>query len=859
MTGRALILLFVVGLWLGVSAARADENNQRHFATKVWPLLAERCLACHGKDPEQIKGGLDLRTLSAARRGGDSGEPAIIAGQPEASPLVLSALRTHEAWEPMPPKENDRLSDEQLVALREWIRNGADWPEPEQIRHLAERPAAGLITVSTSGGLDRVWDNRGYRPEDLWAYRPLRRNQPPTKDIHPIDAFINARLPAAGLQPTVRADPRSLLRRATIDLTGLPPTPSAVATFLADQTDAEAGWSRLLDRLLASERYGEQMARHWLDVVRYADTAGFSNDFERPNAWRYRDYVIRAFNRDLPYDRFIREQIAGDELPDGGVEGVLATGFLRMGPWEHLGMAVEAETRQQWLDDTVNIVGNAFLGLELSCVKCHDHKFDPLPTRDYYSLQAVFAGTQPADVRAPFTERESRVGFERRQATEAFAKTLKANGRRRIAGLNRKTIERRVLRWPKSYQPVALSVYNGAPRTFNSTALNNFPPDAEQRGNAIRTVNILGGGSLAAPLAEVRPGTLSAANSLSDWNAPPIPATLAGRRLALADWIADARNPFTARVIVNRVWGWHFGGRPLVATPNSFGVKGARPSHPELLDWLAAWFIEHDWSGKQLHRLIMTSEAYRRSIEIPAGIERDAAHKWLAAFPVRRLAAEELRDAMLQAAGELNLAAGGPPARPQMNWDAALSPVNVQSGIDMPYRPDRTPAERNRRSVYAYHMRSRRDPLLEVFNQPGSERSCELRGESIVVAQAFTLLNGDFANDRAIAMADRLARTHDAPSNQIDAAFGLALGRPATKRERTDCLQFLVAQTTHHTAHPAPRSEVRERVAAVSRHDPAFAKSYQPDLQAADVAPPTRALADLCLTLFNTSEFLYLP
>jgi hypothetical protein len=346
---------------------------------------------------------------------------------------------------------------------------------------------------------------------------------------------------------------------------------------------------------------------------------------------------------------------------------------------------------------------------------------------------------------------------------------------------------------------------------------------------------------------------------LNAWKADVFPESAEGRRLALAGWLVDRRHPLTARVIVNRVWGWHFGNQPLVATPNGFGVKGAKPTHPELLDWLADWFMEHGWSLKKLHRLIMTSEAYRRAVAAPRGADAGRAAELLASFPVRRLTAEELRDALLQASGELNPELGGIPARPQMHWDAAQTPVNVQSGIDLPHRPDRTAAERNKRTVMAHHQRSRRDPLLEVFNQPASERSCDLRRESIVVPQTLALMNGDFTHDRAIAMADRLMKGSATMPSRITAAYRRLLGRAPRAEELSECAQFVAEQTRHHETHPASRVDVRRLVALASPYDPDYARTYEPDLQAADVNAETRALADLCLTLFNTSEFLYLP
>ena len=331
-----------------------------------------------------------------------------------------------------------------------------------------------------------------------------------------------------------------------MDLTGLLPTGEEVGRFETDE--CTAAWPALIDRLLDSPQYGAQMARRWLDVVRYADSAGFSNDFDLANAWRYRDYVIRSFNRDTPFDRFVLEQIAGDELPDANAETLLATGFLRMGPWEHLGMAVAAETRQQWLDDVVNSVGNTFLGLEMSCFKCHDHKFDPLPTRDYYAMQAVFATTQPADIKLAFLPEENTTGFDTRKAeadalAERFSKKRGEKGG--FAGFNRTTIQRRVERWAKAYEPVALGVFNGPTCTMDSTSLFSYPPAADAGDGLLMTVNILRGGSLGAPGDVVGPAALSAIADLNAWTVDPFPEGADGRRLAVANWLVDRRNPLT--------------------------------------------------------------------------------------------------------------------------------------------------------------------------------------------------------------------------------------------------------------------------------------------------------------------------
>jgi hypothetical protein len=348
------------------------------FATDVLPLLKAKCFACHGDDPKDLRGGLDLRTREGMLAGGDSGDPALVPDEPAKSWLVKAA-----AWDglKMPPKENDRLSAEQVTVLRKWVAAGAPWPDAARVARLRESrwnaTAADAVAVKTSGGLSDEWTNRRYNPADLWAYQPVRRHSvPETRNSthetrNAVDAFIAAKLDEKRLQPAAEADRRTLIRRVTFDLTGLPPTPEQIATFVAD--DRPDAYEQLVDRLLASPAYAEQQARHWLDVARYADSNGFSNDYERPHAWRYRDYVVRSFAADKSFDRFILEQLAGDELEPNNPEMLIAVGFLRCGPWEHTGMSVAAVTRQQYLDDVTNAVGETLLAAPLACCRCHDH------------------------------------------------------------------------------------------------------------------------------------------------------------------------------------------------------------------------------------------------------------------------------------------------------------------------------------------------------------------------------------------------------------------------------------------------------------------------------------------------------
>ncbi|MEX2176794.1 MAG: DUF1553 domain-containing protein [Pirellulaceae bacterium] len=894
---------------------RAAAGEGRGAFAPVRAILVEKCLVCHGNDADDLQGNYDLRTRAAALRGGESGQPAIMPGKPDESPLLRAVAWQDDALQ-MPPKENDRLSAEQIDTLRRWIVAGAQWEAPAATAAGPARSADGWasepggVRIATSGGLSNDWDARLYDSDAVWAYRPIRRPEVPTHATHPIDAFLLEKLRARGIDGFAPpANSTTLARRAAFDLTGLPP---------AGGVSEEEAFSETIQRLLESPHYGERQAQHWLDVVRYADTAGFSNDFERPHAWRYRDYVIRSFQADKPFDQFIREQLAGDELDSQDPELLIATGYLRMGPWEHTGMTVAAVTRQQYLDDVTHQVGVSLLGQGLRCASCHDHKFDPLPTKDYYRMQAIFAPVQFAQRSAEFLPSENVRHFAEARAQvqarldrvlaaqealkqknkEAIAAFLAERGvksldeipagerpkadylggtfgltktdlsLRKIQQKSRMYLERELQR----FEPAALAVYSGPPNGYTSLKPLYAVP-AKPKGT-VQVVNILTGGALESPSEAVSPGVLSAmagsneALAPSAWNT--IPSDSSGRRLALAQWIASSHNTLTARVIVNRVWQQHF-GRGLVATPNNFGKMGARPTHPELLDWLATWLIDRGWSLQRLHTLIMTSAAYQQSSQRPDMDKLqaiDARNDLLAWFPPRRLSAEEIRDAMLLASGELNRAAGGPGVYPEMNWEVALQPRHIMGSVAPAYLPSRTPAERNRRTIYAFRIRTLPDPLLEVFNRPGSEASCERRDETTVTPQVFALFNSEQAANRALAMAARLQREHASEEPRLAAAFQLVYGREISPAEQARCLAHLTKMTAHHRAHPPTPTElptsvrrgmVEELTGEMVYWDEDLSplKDYQRDLLPWQVQPEVRALADVCLVLLNSNEFLY--
>ncbi len=856
--------------------AVAAPSAQELFLDTIQPTLKQECLGCHGEANVFAK--LDLRSREAALKGGQRG-PAIVSGDPDSS-LLLTAI-DHAGELQMPPGGAEKkLPLDVREAFRDWIAAGAPYAKGE----------------STAN-----WD---FEEADLWAFRPLGKVDPPVEGVNPaevrttVDSFVLAKLAQQGIQPAPRADRITLIRRLTFGLTGLPPTPDEVDAFVNDQS--RGAYKELVERLLDSPRYGERWGRHWLDVTRYADTAGYSNDFERPNAWRYRDYVIRSFNEDKPYDRFILEQIAGDELFPEDPEAMIATGFLRSGPWEHTGMAVAAVTRQLFLDDVTHHVGQSFLGLTLGCARCHDHKFDPIPTKDYYRMQAVFAKTAFARRPLEFLASETTEGFERgREAFDARLAALERGmhdlheaARERLAReqgaeaaaqasssiLQRhmdkeqaellKLLRKRVTMHKLSklrFEPLAMTVSNGLVPAWDTVAARNSYMKREEYENA--TTRVLVGGDIQAPAEEVAPGTLEAVERYGALPEPKIPDTVNGRRSMLAQWIADPRNPLTVRVMVNRIWQYHF-GRGLAANANNFGKMGKKPTHPELLDWLAGFFVDHGWSVKAVHRVILYSEAYQRSnahADRESLDQKDPENLYLARFSARRLEAEELRDSMIAVAGELSDLAGGPGTYPQINSDVARQPRHAMGTLRPVYEAEPTRRRRNRRSVYSFQQRSLMDPMVEVFNGANPDLTCERRESSTVPTQAFALLNAEQSRDMAMIMAGRLTGL---PANErVDTAFRLAYSRSPTDEELGWSDDFLKRMTDHHAETPAPPRRPPDDVVHHLTSEltgekfefvqPGYRGPYEHNPHPSGATPQARALADLALALFNSNEFVY--
>ena len=859
--------------FLLIPAFAADLNDL--FRTTIEPVLKRDCHGCHGTTQALAK--LDLTTREAMLRGGQRG-PVFTPGHATDS-LLYQAIEAKGDLKMPPGEASKRLPAETVAAFKQWIDGGAPWSAPERA------PSWG-----------------DYKEENLWAFRPLRQ----TFSHSTIDGFISAKLTEKGLRKAPPTDRRTLIRRATIDLTGLPPSPADIDRFVKDPS--RQAYAQLIDRLLASREYGERWGRHWLDVVRYADSGGYSNDFERPNAWRYRDYVIRAFNNDKPYDQFIREQIAGDELYPGQPEALIATGFLRAGPWEHTAMSVEAVTRQMFLDDVTHAVGTTFMGLTLGCARCHDHKFDPIPTKDFYRMQAVFASTEFARPPAPFLPVENVKGFD---AGRAALHTIVERTRQHMNVFDHLTLDRamkkhraaRVEDLPpgvaeqakrskgslsafemeefKLYQkhmqlyresldrfePKAFAVSSGPLDGVTDGGPNlKYPPRKDYQPPVVA---ILPGGNLQAPGEKVTPGLPSLVARYSHYADASIPSTINGRRAALAQWIASAEHPLTARVMANRIWQDHF-GRGIAAESNNFGKMGRKPTHPELLDWLAGTFVKKGWSVKALHREIMLSETYQRSSQPPhpAQLDRDDPDNNLLSFyPPRRVEAEVLRDSILAVAGELSPDAGGPGTFPQINADVAKQPQHRMGSLAPVYRASARKRDRHRRTIYSFQQRSLVDPMIDVFNGASMDFSCERRETSVVPTQAFALLNSQFVQDMALAAAARIEREAPAPSAQIGRAFQLAFGRLPSEAERSLSLAHYRKSRLQHGTHPPPppappqpivhmiTSELTgEQQRFVQQEDPL---EYEMNLHPSQVGPGTRALANLMLSLFNSNEFVY--
>ena len=714
----AIVLLMCLGESVHAQSTSAGAAAMEHFERKIRPLLLNRCVKCH--DGEKAKGKLRLDSAGGLAMGGASG-PALVAGKPEQS-LLIKLVR-HMGDVKMPP--DSKLRDQEINDLVTWVKNGAIWPGG----NLAGPKALPTETRFTQ------------EQKAFWAFQPIAEVSPPWVKNHawaksPLDQFILAKLEAAGLTPAAGADKRTLLRRATFDLTGLPPTPQEIAAFLAD-TSSDA-FAKVVDRLLNSHHYGERWARHWLDAVRYAETTANDGNFVTRYAWRYRDYVVRAFNQDKPYDQFVIEQLAGDLLPATtdhrlAADRVIATGLLMLGP-KALAEPDKEQVRMDIVDDQIDVTGRVFLGMTLSCARCHDHKFDPIPTADYYSLAGIF------------------------RSTEVMRDEV------RNAGMWQE--------WPLVTAPgekpiLVMAPKEGVPRNLK----------VHLRGNHLT-------------LGHVTPRRFL--QIVDGPKSPPLTTTQSGR-LELARWIASKNNPLAARVMVNRLWQHHF-GVGLVATSDNFGVRGEKPSHPQLLDWLAARFIHKGWSVKEMHRLIMLSSTYQTSgVAHEKGLQTDPTHRLLWRMPRRRLDAESLRDAMLAVSGKLDRKVGGDESGEFLFREGEV----IDKSRDY-IRPNRVNADHafylasTRRSLYLPSVRNALPDVLTLFDSADPNSVTAVRNETTVTPQALFLLNNPFVREQALHFAKRLlADAGETDANRIRTAYRLALGRDPTDDETKTSLAFV--------------------------------------------------------------------
>jgi cytochrome c553 len=780
--------------------AQLAPESAQFFENRIRPLLAETCFRCHGE--KNRKGNLRLDSRAAILTGGDRG-PALVPGHPEKSLLVQAIQHDNDELK-MPPTQ--KLAREKIADLTRWIQMGAPWPGAEQ--HAIAPPKSGEYQISAK---DRAH----------WAFQPVKRPPVPTVKngawiANPIDAFILAGLEAKGLQPNPPASRQELLRRVYYDLTGLPPSPHEVAAFLADSSPR--AYEDLVDRLLGSPHYGEKWARHWLDLVRFAETNSYERDNPKPHAWRYRDYVIRAFNQDKPYDQFIREQLAGDELPNPDADAIIATGYYRLGIWDDE-PSDPAQARYDGLDDIVATTGQVFLGLTVDCARCHDHKIDPIPQKDYYRLLAFFHNINHFRNGGPTDERPILPTPEARKLYEGRL-------REREEKLNRLEDEIKAVVGddnPDKLSGGRAAAYKKLRKQF--AALKRQPVAEEmalcvsEAGRKAPDTFVLLRGNPHVKGAKVEP----AFPMIFDEPAPALPepavdAKSSGRRRVLADWIASKDNRLTVRVMANRVWQNHF-GRGIVRTPNDFGLHGSRPTHPELLDWLASEFAGQGWRLKSMHRLILTSNTYRMSSRgNDKALSPDPANDLFWRFDMRRLSAEEIRDSLLAVSGCLNPKMYGPGVFPEI-------PKEVLAGQSMPGRGwgKSPPEEQNRRSIYVHVKRSLLLPILESFDLAEADRSTPVRFVTTQPMQALAMVNGDFLNKQAAIFAERLKR---------DA------GEDVAKQVR---LGLFLA-----TARQPGEQEIRRGVRLIET------------LRREDGASPEQALRYFCLMVFNLNEFLYL-
>ncbi|HEV2667135.1 MAG TPA: PSD1 and planctomycete cytochrome C domain-containing protein [Blastocatellia bacterium] len=843
--------------------ARLPQESAQDLSRQAYAVLRQNCFGCHGAAKMS---GLDLRTAESVLAGGDNGK---VIEPSDASASGLYQFITHQSKPAMPPGK--KLPDGAIETLRRWIEAGASFDG-------FEKDAATGKDDGTAKLIERP-----ITPEerDFWAFRPPRRSPRPSVShpgwgANPIDAFLLAKMKAKGLKPSPRADRPTLIRRAYLDLTGLPPAPEEVEAFVKDSSPG--AWERVIDRLLASPHYGERWARHWLDLVRYADSGGFEFDVDRPDAWRYRDYVVKAFNEDKPYDRFIREQLAGDEYAPDSQEAMIATGFLRLGPE---GGGGGERGRQDALDDLITTTSLTFMGLTVGCARCHDHKFDPIPQKDFYRIQAIFAPSRPisyplvgSDVVAAHKAETQRIeGLQRplkKTKDELEAPYLKAlvdeavsrlpeymqiawrtppekrtPGQRLNVQQIKKTLEDDTLSQKLTEKDIVARMSADDKRRHQELveqikALDRQKPKPYPTARAIGESGSKPGPTYflhrGAPDAKgpvVTPGALSVINETDyEFPAPPPDAKSSYRRRGLAEWLVSKQNPLTARVMVNRIWQHHF-GEGIVRTPSNFGKLGEPPTNPELLDWLSVEFMDGA-TGRRGDGAKDNSQSATRDPQSQVwSVKR--MHRLIMTSQAYQMASDDIA-ANVAIDPENRLLWRMPRVRLEAeiirdqilavagNLDRSLGGPCVYPYIDpklfqsstkrtWPGKPDEDPSTW-RRSLYVYSKRSIRYPLFETFDQPNLVNSCDRRNRSTIAPQALLLMNNNFVLTEAKYFAERLRReAGDDARAQVERAYRLALGRAPTAFERAKTAEFI-------------------------RSDP-------------------NGLAEFCHALFNLNEFVY--
>lgn len=764
-SGLSLTLVFMI------SSLALGQGKKVDFGRDIRPILAKHCFACHGPDTQES--GLRLTDFANATGVADSGEVAIEPGNRESS--LLRRVRSQDG-DRMPP-EGKALTAREVALLEAWIESGGEYTEH-------------------------------------WAFQPIRSQRLPEVGEGawcetPIDRFLMAGLESSGLRPAAEANSRQLIRRLSFNLLGVPPKPEEVEAFAADASPES--YRRLVDGMMEDPRFGEHWARHWLDVVRYAETNSFERDGAKPNAWRYRDYVIQSFNEDKPYDRFLREQLAGDELPDVSEASLIATGYYRLGIWDDE-PADPLQAEFDGFDDIVTTTGQAMLGLTVNCARCHDHKIDPISQKDYYQLVAFFRDIKPygdrggavgnsqIEVTPPELRREyhrwgemlRKLGEQAKEIEQRGIVKMPAPDQRATEGGERERVLKAKLREHLSAEDYETWLMKRQAMGLAKRFLEDLPERKSIMGLAKSLAEppptqVLMRGSPHAPGDEVGPGFPSLfASATPAIGVAEKGAKSAGRRRVLADWMVSEENFLTARVIVNRIWQHHF-GRGLVRSPNNFGQGGDPPSHPELLDWLASELIRHEWQMKPIHRMILLSRAYRmgsQSSDVMAEVaarasEVDPENLLLWRFPMRRLSAEEIRDNTLAVTGYLEGSLYGPSIYPYVADEVKATQSEPGKGWK-----DSSESERSRRSIYIHIKRSLIPPELAAFDFPETDTTCEARFLTTQPAQSLNLLNGAFMQNQSRALAVRLEREcGDDLEKQLARGIQLAWGHPAERHD----------------------------------------------------------------------------